>query len=781
MKNNIAIFTIASLLAAVLVSGCEELYAVKAMRQKQAEVRHGNPASMNDGATPEEREDYSKSYTSSGRYKDKFLYEKEAPLKPEKELKDEPVVKGQPAPQVKPETALASSGPNEMQRLREMRDAEEKQAVAKGKPATKKIERSDVGLTDPINVPKQLNAEKLTPPEELLKPINIDDSEKTEASAVPSRPKEVKPSTDEKVNAELKKLATKIESKPSPVLPKEEPAAPAAPAAAAKVEPKPAPAPAVAAAPADKTPVPATGFDWNKLSAAKPAATAETPKPAEPAKSEIQPLPSIAAAPNPEPAKVEPATPAAEVKPAPVVEAPKPVPTVAVKTPEPVTPVVEAPKPAPTATAQLAPATKVEAPKETPVAAAAEPVKKPVPMTEARKEEAPASESSWETEFVTEKTPTAKVETAKAEPKTEPKAPAPAEKKNDNMGWDLPKNETAKEPATETPVAAAEPKAEEPATVEIKLANSTVPESTFIAPKPKPAQAPLPTPTVKPAPVTPAAAETPKVEAPKAPAPVAVAVATPKPAAPAMTDDEAATAETKRKVEVMTKQVQILTKEKNYSEALKVLDKILAIDSENLWAQDQKNLIGRLSKPAIAPAPAVKPAPVAAIAPKPEPAVVATPKPAPASVVVATPKPAPVVVAPKPAPAPVVKPAPKKPVVEPVVGTNADRTFKGWPGSGMILKSGMERLLSWLPDNASQFTNLRLMFSSNGGKDWTTVASDLKAGGVASWAVPVVTSDNCRLKIVGADSSGEDVTLAISEQFSVNTGVWETVESTAVK
>ncbi|HPS52816.1 MAG TPA: hypothetical protein PLK08_04610 [Phycisphaerae bacterium] len=713
MKKSAVLFTMAGLLAVLLIDGCEELYAVKAMREKQSQVRSSRNVTnsyQEEKNSPEARAEYKKNYTSKGAYKDSFLYEKETPLKAEKDLQEESGKSS--TTQVKSESAVAYSGPNEMQRLHDMRAAEEKQAVAAGKPIARKIERSDVGLTDPINVPKKQNAEKIAPPAELLKPIIIDQQEeKTEARvSVPSKPKETKPVNNENVEAELKRLASKIENKPSVVLPKEESEkTTATPAVQSESEP------AIASAATQKTAekIPATGgVDWNQLSAAQKAET-----------------PAVVTTPaEPEMGKT-------------------PVSTAATTT-------VQNIKPTPTKTESTEAATaKIEAaPKTT------------ANVTASAKDEKSA-DSSWETEFV-EKI-SSKVE--KTETKSETSKPT-GKNTDENLDWNLPKKELSKESVAEETPAAPAVNIDEPATVEIKLAQKFATEKTPEPAKPQTAKTVNSADEIKPKPIT-ATQKAPE----KSITPAQVAVAAPKPAVPTMTDDEAAAriaSENKRKVEIMARQVKILDNEKNYQEALTVLGKILEIDPANSWAKETETGIQakidaskKVTVSTTSAEPAVTNTKIVQTAPAVE-------------------KAATTMVAAGTAPAPKAAPmavTPKKPAVEPVVGANEDRTFKGWPGAGMILKSGMDRLLSWLPENAAQFSNLRLMFSSNGGQTWKIVAEGLKQGRITAWTVPVVTSDNCRLKIVGSDDGGEDVTLAISEQFSVNTGVWETVDSTAVK
>ena len=217
-----------------------------------------------------------------------------------------------------------------------------------------------------------------------------------------------------------------------------------------------------------------------------------------------------------------------------------------------------------------------------------------------------------------------------------------------------------------------------------------------------------------------------------------------------------------------------------------------------------------------APKPAVKPVAPPAVKPKPKPVAppAVKPKPKPvavkvAKVVKATPKP----VAVKPAAKPVAPklaampiqleslrstasvsaavaqgPAPRaavKPVRAKTSQANLDdipeQIQLGWPGRHMTLRSGVSRLLSWMPPTAGRYDTVELQFSSTDGKKWEVVASGVKPGRVITWTVPVVNSQACRVRLIGLDGGGESSVLATSEVFQVDTGVWETVDMGGLK
>ncbi len=96
----------------------------------------------------------------------------------------------------------------------------------------------------------------------------------------------------------------------------------------------------------------------------------------------------------------------------------------------------------------------------------------------------------------------------------------------------------------------------------------------------------------------------------------------------------------------------------------------------------------------------------------------------------------------------------------------------GWPTANQRLQRGSPQELRWLPEAAASYTKLELQFSANDGLMWQTVATGLVPGQPVAWTVPDVTSNTCRLRIVGVteptDGEKVEVTLAMTEQFVVN-------------
>jgi hypothetical protein len=100
----------------------------------------------------------------------------------------------------------------------------------------------------------------------------------------------------------------------------------------------------------------------------------------------------------------------------------------------------------------------------------------------------------------------------------------------------------------------------------------------------------------------------------------------------------------------------------------------------------------------------------------------------------------------------------------------------GWPAEGQTLQGGVNRILSWLPKGTQEHTFVELQFSSDGGRKWMTVANGLRQGRAAMWNVPKISSENCKLRIIGRDGRGGETVLAVSEPFKVDSGLWETVD-----
>lgn len=110
-----------------------------------------------------------------------------------------------------------------------------------------------------------------------------------------------------------------------------------------------------------------------------------------------------------------------------------------------------------------------------------------------------------------------------------------------------------------------------------------------------------------------------------------------------------------------------------------------------------------------------------------------------------------------------------------------EKVQQGWPARGMTVQGGVSRLLNWLPASAAEYPKVQLEFSSNGGKSWIIVAEDLRPGTVAVWTVPTITSENCLLRVVGLNATGEAEPLETSETFRVEAGQWETIDMSGFK
>jgi len=124
---------------------------------------------------------------------------------------------------------------------------------------------------------------------------------------------------------------------------------------------------------------------------------------------------------------------------------------------------------------------------------------------------------------------------------------------------------------------------------------------------------------------------------------------------------------------------------------------------------------------------------------------------------------------------------PSDPVLE-TAGT-PDKKRPGWPSNGAFLRGGVTRELKWLPETKykvveegkevekDRYVDLELQFSSNDGRSWTTLASNLPADSKKiTWTVPEVTSRSCRLRILGTDEQqNKRVALVLSGRFTVDT------------
>ena len=105
------------------------------------------------------------------------------------------------------------------------------------------------------------------------------------------------------------------------------------------------------------------------------------------------------------------------------------------------------------------------------------------------------------------------------------------------------------------------------------------------------------------------------------------------------------------------------------------------------------------------------------------------------------------------------------------------RIHESWPGPGAMLRGGTSRVLTWMPQEASEYETLELQFSANGGRSWQAVASRIAPPSPVKWMVPHVTSKNCRLRIVAIQPPSEpamapvEIVLALSRRFTVDTVV----------
>ena len=76
------------------------------------------------------------------------------------------------------------------------------------------------------------------------------------------------------------------------------------------------------------------------------------------------------------------------------------------------------------------------------------------------------------------------------------------------------------------------------------------------------------------------------------------------------------------------------------------------------------------------------------------------------------------------------------------------------PNGGEVWKSGWQRNITWTSENIS---NVNLYYSTNGGGDWNTIATNIDASsGSYSWTVPTLNwflNFNCKVKIEDASNS----------------------------
>jgi len=113
------------------------------------------------------------------------------------------------------------------------------------------------------------------------------------------------------------------------------------------------------------------------------------------------------------------------------------------------------------------------------------------------------------------------------------------------------------------------------------------------------------------------------------------------------------------------------------------------------------------------------------------------------------------------------KPAPPSPLIAQAEGSPGPRP--GWPESGVLVRGGTSRILSWLPKDLQKHGRVVLQFSPNNGRSWRTVAENLQLGKSVKWTVPEVNSKVCRLRVLSVPGPGRKIMLAKSVQFIVHT------------
>lgn len=109
------------------------------------------------------------------------------------------------------------------------------------------------------------------------------------------------------------------------------------------------------------------------------------------------------------------------------------------------------------------------------------------------------------------------------------------------------------------------------------------------------------------------------------------------------------------------------------------------------------------------------------------------------------------------------------------VDSTSEALQNGWPAKGQRLHAGISRILAWAPPEASQYLTTELQFSADGTK-WRTVATDIRPGRAVMWTVPTVTSQTCRLRVVGYNAGGKSTVLARGATFVVSLGDWQSID-----
>ena len=89
------------------------------------------------------------------------------------------------------------------------------------------------------------------------------------------------------------------------------------------------------------------------------------------------------------------------------------------------------------------------------------------------------------------------------------------------------------------------------------------------------------------------------------------------------------------------------------------------------------------------------------------------------------------------------------------------------PNGGEVWKSGWQRNITWSSENIS---NVNLYYSTNGGADWNTIATNIDASsGNYSWTVPTLNwflNFNCKVKIEDASNS------SVYDEGDINFIIW---------
>jgi len=94
----------------------------------------------------------------------------------------------------------------------------------------------------------------------------------------------------------------------------------------------------------------------------------------------------------------------------------------------------------------------------------------------------------------------------------------------------------------------------------------------------------------------------------------------------------------------------------------------------------------------------------------------------------------------------------------------SDSTFTIWgkspvivisPNGGECLQSGQEFEIKW--EASCCLDSLKLQFSSDGGKDWTTIIYGTENDSSYLWTVPEINSDSCLVKVADLDCDPKDI------------------------